>query len=394
MKTDNIKYNDYKVSDKLMQDRKQQYYNDLELIKKEVHKSISFKEMVRIVASNLGYSWDDIVSNMPKDLYEAFGYDARFSYLSGVKNLSDCKHPALNAAINTLNKLELKPYFMDVSVDIDRLERIRGNRDVDVSKVASIIKSINMVGNVNSSNIILNSKNEIIDGQHRACALIILGQPFTISTEMSGDIAMVQCMNACSNSWDMLNHIESRAELGIKAFMYIVDLLNRYKHLGGIKLILSCVTKRFHVEKKHILNESLIISLVTDQAYIDARCALDYLESTYGAYFNEHHNYYKSFGGVRNDHLLSLLTHMCFLQDIDMDVIMKVIYDGNMPQKNNTTKLCLQSENDIPSWAYLIFREYYKIVGGKNVTQTDCEIFALKMRDKLFELSNHKPKVK
>lgn len=387
-----MKDNEFSVYELYMLNKKQNYITDLENLKLKANEYITFKEMVKIVARDLGYNWNEIVSNMPSDLYEAFGYDSRYSYLSGVKNLSDCKHPAIKAAMQTLNKFQLNPYFMDISVDIDRLERITGNRRVLVSKVRDIIESINKVGNVTSSNIIINSKNEIIDGQHRACALIILGQPFTIATESSGNITTVQCMNASANAWNLINHIESRAELGIEAFVYLKDLLARYKHIGGVNLILNCATKRFNVDKKHVQNEDLMSSLITDQSYIDARYALDYLTKTYCEYFKTHPNYYTLHGGVRNDHLTSLLALMCFLHNIDMDIIMDIIYKGNVLQKNNTTKLCLQRDKDLPSWAYLIFKEYKARVDGKKVSPRDCEVYATNMRAKLFDLAGYKLK--
>ena len=107
-----MKDNEFSVYELYMLNKKQNYITDLENLKLKANEYITFKEMVKIVARDLGYNWNDIVSNMPSDLYEAFGYDSRYSYLSGVKNLSDCKHPAIKAAVQTLNKFQLNPYFI------------------------------------------------------------------------------------------------------------------------------------------------------------------------------------------------------------------------------------------------------------------------------------------
>lgn len=102
-----------------------------------------------------------------------------------------------------------------------------GNRPVDERRVTKIMNSIQAVGWVTQP-IIVNEKMEVIDGQGRLAALERLKMPVDYVIQDGATIRTAQVMNATSTSWGRSDYIRSYAEIGLKSYQRLWQMMNMY----------------------------------------------------------------------------------------------------------------------------------------------------------------------
>ena len=155
-------------------------------------------------------------------------------------------------------------------------KRLEGNRIVDQKKVNKIKKSINEVGYI-SNPIIVNENMEVIDGQHRLEALKQLGKPVEYIVQKNLDIKEVLFMNINQEKWNMMDYINSYAELGNESYKRLLDLIELYplynlntigRALKGINKIGNKQLQKGGLEVSQFEYENAIIKLNYLNRYI------------------------------------------------------------------------------------------------------------------------------
>lgn len=113
--------------------------------------------------------------------------------------------------------------------DYDQFEFMLGNREVSDSLVRKLEASI-LKNNLLAYNpILVNEKNEIIDGQHR----LIAAQNIDVEiyyrvVDGHASIAEVMLLNANQRGWKLMDYIDSYANMGNENYTVLKGFLDKY----------------------------------------------------------------------------------------------------------------------------------------------------------------------
>lgn len=110
--------------------------------------------------------------------------------------------------------------------NLDAFKYLLGNRAINEEVVRTLQNDISENGQLTP--IIVNEKWEIIDGQHRLEAMKRLNKPVRFILEKGYGIKEVRNVNAISNSWTLIDHLESRVALGYEDYIYVKNLMTKY----------------------------------------------------------------------------------------------------------------------------------------------------------------------
>ena len=125
--------------------------------------------------------------------------------------------------------------------DYTKFKRLDGNRKVLEPRVKKIMGSIQKVGQIPSP-IIVNDKNEVIDGQGRLEALKRLNLPVYYMVIPGIGIEECIAMNINQSNWTLMDYIETYAETGSIAYMYLLQLIKAFGKSFQTKVILNVAT--------------------------------------------------------------------------------------------------------------------------------------------------------
>lgn len=111
--------------------------------------------------------------------------------------------------------------------EYDMFKRLEGNRTIMRDRVSKIIQNVLENGYIYNP-VILNEKNEVIDGQARVQAFKELGIPVDYIVEPGLTVENCRALNKYSTPWKMRDYIESYAELGCMGYTYLKKLMEKY----------------------------------------------------------------------------------------------------------------------------------------------------------------------
>lgn len=115
----------------------------------------------------------------------------------------------------------------------DLFNTLKGNRPVNKLNVERLKKSIETVGYVGNSPIIVNEKFEIIDGQARFEALKQLNKSIYFMVVEGLTISTILQLNAEDNTrWNSRDYVLAYADMGDESFILLDKLLNTYTQLN------------------------------------------------------------------------------------------------------------------------------------------------------------------
>lgn len=157
--------------------------------------------------------------------------------------------------------------------DYSIFRRLEGNRSVPSTRINKIIKSITSFGYILSP-ILVNEKFEVIDGQGRLEALKRLGLPVDYIIVHGAGIDECIAMNIYQTSWGMEDYIESNAEKGNASYMYLKQLLQRFKGQFNFRVIVSSLTGKDDSQNSKIKDGSFTCTI---NEYEYAVAVLNYL---------------------------------------------------------------------------------------------------------------------
>lgn len=104
------------------------------------------------------------------------------------------------------------------------------NRDVSNARVVMMVESITKVGWLPQP-ILVNEKFEVIDGQSRVMALKQLGMPVEFCIEEGIGRTECQMLNLFQKNWTTMNYINSYASDGNENYVWLRNMLVKYKVL-------------------------------------------------------------------------------------------------------------------------------------------------------------------
>ncbi len=118
-----------------------------------------------------------------------------------------------------------------VTDEFTMFRRLSGNRSIPNKRIKKLIESISTFGYIGAP-IVINEKNEVVDGQARieACRTLAMPVPYTVVHGVG--IEECKALNAYSTSWDQKDYIEMYAELGNRNYINLMNLMKEYKKLG------------------------------------------------------------------------------------------------------------------------------------------------------------------
>lgn len=237
----------------------------------------------------------------------------------------------------------------------DMFKELKGNREVSPSRVKKIIESIKNVGYITSP-IIVNENMEIIDGQGRLKALQFLQMPVEYIVHKGAGINECLSMNIHQTNWTLKDYIKSYADRGLQSYVYLQDLIDTYKNLALITIVMACQGGTKYSKKIYRGDLDL-----TERDYEKVKEKLDYITevSSYFAFKN----------GAKSYLEFSLL--ICQTLDcIDLDRLKERLKeDCSIMRRWNSVPTCLQSIEDVYNlnlaYPVFLYTEYRKTLYKK-----------------------------
>jgi len=111
----------------------------------------------------------------------------------------------------------------------DEFKFIEGNREINVSKVKGIIKSITEVGFVKGRPILVTKEGCVIDGQHRLEAIRALGIKGYFKIEEGDENALILALNQNQKSWALEDYINQHAKLKVTCYQELDAFIKKHK---------------------------------------------------------------------------------------------------------------------------------------------------------------------
>lgn len=112
-----------------------------------------------------------------------------------------------------------------------KLNRLSGNRNIDVNNVKKIESSVVENGYKKSQPIIVDSDLSIIDGQHRlqVCKNMDIPVYFTVEGASDDSLKLTQDLNRNQKNWGLSDYIQSFADRGYKDYQNFIEFISREK---------------------------------------------------------------------------------------------------------------------------------------------------------------------
>lgn len=246
----------------------------------------------------------------------------------------------------------------------DMFKELKGNREVSPSRVKKIIESIKNVGYITSP-IIVNENMEVIDGQGRLKALQFLQMPVEYIVHKGAGIEECLSMNIHQTNWTLKDYIKSYADRGMQSYIYLQDLIDTYKGLALITIVMACQGGTKY--SKRIYRGELDF---TERDYEKVKEKLDFIVEVC--------SYFRFKNGAKSYLEFSLL--ICQTLDcIDLNRLKERLKeDCSIMRRWNSVPTCLQSIEDVynvnlayPVFLYTEYRKtLYKKLGYESGNKT------------------------
>jgi len=111
--------------------------------------------------------------------------------------------------------------------NLDQFKFMAGNRPVKLQHVKRLAKSIEKHGMLKNP-IIVNGKNEVVDGQHRLLAAKEANSKIYYMIVQDYGLEEVHALNLNQKNWTAKDYIYGYAEMGIKPYQVLKDFIERH----------------------------------------------------------------------------------------------------------------------------------------------------------------------
>ncbi len=116
---------------------------------------------------------------------------------------------------------------VNTTKDYNKFKYIKGNREILPYHVNALMNSISENNMLPYNPIIVNSKMEVIDGQHRLEAAKRLGFPIFYMESPIGTISDVAHLNSVVRRWTTSDYVDSYAKQGFKDYLVLKDFCEK-----------------------------------------------------------------------------------------------------------------------------------------------------------------------
>lgn len=163
----------------------------------------------------------------------------------------------------------------------DMFKKLLGNRDVTEIRISKITDSIVKVGYVLNP-VVINEKNEVIDGQGRIEALKRLDMPVHYVIDKGAGLEQCVQLNINGTKWTTVDFIESYVHQGNRNYINLKELMDEFPGFTS-KVITYAVNERINhsstahnklVKRNYVINGQFECS---DEQKQTARSRLKYL---------------------------------------------------------------------------------------------------------------------
>lgn len=206
------------------------------------------------------------------------------------------------------------------TTDYDMFVFTDWNRNVSNSRVVMMVESITKVGWLPQP-ILVNEKFEIIDGQSRVMALKHLGMPVEFIIMPGIGRKECQALNLFQRNWTTKNYIDSYVADNNDNYIWLKDMISRYKNLTPSVIIGVAVgkglTRAMAGQSAIIVNDGRFKLSTSERAYVET--ILFHLSR-----FSETIEYI----GGRKETFYSAIMFLYQLKELDQERICKVVNDA------------------------------------------------------------------
>lgn len=116
---------------------------------------------------------------------------------------------------------------VQTTTNYTRFKPLRGNRSINAAHKARLMQS--MRENYRFTVIIVNEKDEVIDGQHRLACAQELGLPVNFVRCNGYGLDDVQSLNINSKNWTLADYMAGYCQMGKTNYMVLRDFKAKYK---------------------------------------------------------------------------------------------------------------------------------------------------------------------
>lgn len=167
------------------------------------------------------------------------------------KTMNDAKQATINGGLG--DKLIDVVYE---TTDYEKFKFLNQNRNVDTARIDKIISS--MQEKLLKTEILVNKNFEIIDGQHRYCALRKLGLPIRYVIDPEAGIEDCRRMNQYNKSWMIQDWVLSWAECDdeetAKNYKNLMQCINDY-NMPTYRILRLCNASRYTNKNKELVSK-------------------------------------------------------------------------------------------------------------------------------------------
>lgn len=130
-----------------------------------------------------------------------------------------------------------------------KFKLIKGNRVIKNPKIKKLVKSMSEVGWLPGSYVIVNSKWEIIDGQHRILAGMQCNLPIVYTMERKADEKVMRGLNTAGDNWQMNDHLHGFVEDNNEHYIKLSNLMKAYPELKITECLMLCKNQYTSVQR-------------------------------------------------------------------------------------------------------------------------------------------------
>jgi hypothetical protein len=121
-----------------------------------------------------------------------------------------------------------------------KFKLIKTNRVIKNPKIKKLVKSMTENGWLPGSYVVVNSKWEIIDGQHRILAGMQCNLPIVYTMERKADDKVMRGLNTGGDNWQMNDHLHGFVEDGNEHYTKLDNLMKAFPELKITECLMLC----------------------------------------------------------------------------------------------------------------------------------------------------------
>lgn len=124
--------------------------------------------------------------------------------------------------------------------DYSKFKFREDNRETNHNHVKKLSNSMKERGWITGSYVVVNSKYEVIDGQHRVKAATIAGVPINYTMERKSDFDTIRTLNCNQKNWLLQDHIHGFVTDGNPHYVKLDNFMKEFPELKITECMMLC----------------------------------------------------------------------------------------------------------------------------------------------------------